>query len=867
MTNRTYSVSDLTRTYVDDKTGQTRLDMTSITSTDDFPSFEDVRDHVLNNLRYQRPQTDKMETFGWVPTLYMPSERAFKSRKTGAEFTRFGPWRNGAAEAEALSVFCADVDNSDPARPMVAMQTVATTLDGLGCSYFMYTTFSHSAEKPKFRVVIDTDRDLTRSEMLRVAVWLNWTVFGQQADLSIYDPGDFIFAPPYSATVTERLRAVPLSVDAALAQQLLLQEQHPDSWAAYIAQKQPRPSQARLSQPAPSRGQSSTVERSTADMSVREEVEIGNPAIFNPAWAGFYRDRVVNGSHWETMRSLLGMVWAKSSGDLTRGEMDHVLRQIDATDNGYLMARYGEQKATDLLDWIMSLPVEQRKETWSPILERDETGVVVQVKEGECGEGKTYDELKRIVREKPRVVYVVDKIENIEKRRQEFFAIAGGLDAMRFLTFEAHSQNSDLRVALQLFAVREKLDKAPAGRPAIVFVTQAGAMLMDWSRWGDCEIVFDEVPDTFQRYPIDAKNHAEVLRRYVRPEMEDGDCYSLGLTNIGRDLAKVAAVDDYDKVHHGLCVLLNKPNTHVWVKRAAWDNPTDCGVMQFFAFTAPLNLAPFRAVRLLGDEAMKSVTVRGWSQKWGVLFKPIDFERRKRIIPTANRVTIKYVSDHRDSSITRFREGDMPLDAWSTWVKQDAGDEPVLWSANDRLKAKIKLDLADHISPKAHGRNDLQHYKRVAWFVAMKASKFEIATLKQVCGLSAQELTEWREYNAMYQFVMRCALRDFASAAPVVIYVFSRSQAQYLHDRLGGRIEKVPGIVIDKPCRSLDVEGAMTAAERQKARYWRGKMTKAGVDDVRDLPGASKKLTEREMRLVNTTFGRIAQEIEPRRAA
>lgn len=108
-----------------------------------------------------------METFGWVPTLYMPSERTFKSRATGAEFTRFGSWRNGGAEADALSVFCADVDNSDTARPIVAMQTVASALDGLGCSYFMYTTFSHTAEKPKFRVVIDTDRDLTRRDAAR----------------------------------------------------------------------------------------------------------------------------------------------------------------------------------------------------------------------------------------------------------------------------------------------------------------------------------------------------------------------------------------------------------------------------------------------------------------------------------------------------------------------------------------------------------------------------------------------------------------------------------------------------------------------------------------------------------------------------
>ena len=100
------------------------------------------------------------------------------------------------------------------------------------------------------------------------------------------------------------------------------------------------------------------------------------------------------------------------------------------------------------------------------------------------------------------------------------------------------------------------------------------------------------------------------------------------------------------------------------------------------------------------------------------------------------------------------------------WIKEDAGRWPVLWTANERLRVKAKLDQRDFISPKAHGRNDLQHYKRVAWLAAMKASKFEIGTLHEVCGMTAADLTEWREFNAMYQFVMRCVLRDFSSAEP-----------------------------------------------------------------------------------------------------
>ena len=861
MTNRDYSVSGFTRIYIDKKLGTKRLDMRAVTDYEELTSFEAVRDYVLNGLRYPSLQADKLETYAWVPTLYMPSDRTFTAADTGKSFTRFGSWRNAAAEADALTLFYADVDNNETARPLVSMQSVANALDGLGLSYFMYTSFSHTPEKPKFRVVIDTNRHLTRAEMLRIAVWLNWTAFGQQADLSIYDPGDFVFAPPNTATVMQRMGAMPLCVDAALVNQKQLQEQHPGSWTRYVTIKLPREFQAQLT---PTHAEE--LAPRPKDWTARPEIGISNPAVFNPAWKSLYADRVTEGSHWKTMRSLLGMVWAKTGGTLRYGEMDFLLQQIDATAANYLIQHHGEPKAAELITWIMSLPVEPDEDDWSPILDRDDTDLTVLVKEGECGEGKTRDELQRMAREKGRYVYVVDKIENIDKRRQEFFEAAGSWAALRFRIFEAHSQRQDLRVALQLFGHREDLNKEPAGKPAIVFVTQAGAAVMDWSRWGDFEIIFDEVPDCFQVFKIDAKNHAEEFRRYVRIEGEDGECYSLGLTGSGRDLARSTDVDDYDKVHHGLCVLMAKQNTYVWVKRKAWDDPTEGGRLEFFAITSPLNLSYFTSVRLLGDEAMKSVTVKAWSEKWGVTFTPIDFDRRKRIVPTSERVTIRYFSDHRDSSITRFREGDMPLEVITDWIKKDAGENPVLWTTNERLRAKAKLEQRDFISPKAHGRNDLQHYKRVAWLATMKASKFEIGTLHEVCGMTAADLTEWREFNAMYQFVMRCILRDFSSAEPVVIYVFSRKQAEYLRSRLGGTIEKAPGIVIDKPVRCIDEDGAMTEKERSKAMYWRAKMRAANVADVRLLPKADK-LSEREIRLVNATYRKLANEASPMRLA
>jgi hypothetical protein len=827
--------------------------MAEISGFEELTSFKALRDHVLG-LRYPVPQRSKFECHGWVPTLYEPSEKAFKDHTTGATFTRFGSWRNGASEADLLSVFYADVDNNNPSRPMVSMEATATALESLGVRHFMYTSYSHTSEQPKFRAVIEIDRPVTRGEMLRLAIFLNWTSFGQQADLSIYDPGDFIFAPPYRSTTVERIDGGPLRVDDILAQQRELQQTHPESWTTYIEVKQPKPPRTPKTVV-----QALDGEAHMADLSVRPEIGIENPRVFNPAWVDLYRTTVVGGSHWQTMRSLLGMVWAKSQGRLSYGEMDHLLRQIDATGGNYFSLKYKESGIADIIQWVVGLPVEDDEDEWCPILDVDDTGLTIGAKEGECGEGKTRDELQRMAREKGRYVYVVDKIENIEKRRQEFFEVAGKLTSMKFFVREAHSKNEGLRVPLQLHGIRQDLNKEPAGRPALIFVTQQGATQMDWARWSDCEVTLDEVPDIFSVYKIKVKNHLGVLRRFIEVNEQDGNCYRLGLTSAGVELARTTDVDDYDAVHHGLCVMMAKPNTLVWVKKKGWEDPAEGGRLEFFAITSPLNLRPFTKVWMLGDELTKSVTAKVWSQKWGVTFEPVPFEKRQRLVPTKDRVSIYYFSEHRDSSLTRFKEGDLPLPAVTEWIKDHAGAQPVLWTSNEKLKDRSKLDPTDYISPKAHGRNDLQHYTRVAWLAAMKASKFEIGTLREVCGMSAQDLTDWREYNTLYQFVMRCILRDFGSAVPVIIYVFSRRQAEYLQGRLGGSILKAQGVIIDEPVRCIDQDGAMSASERQKVKYWRDKMGKAGVSDVRCLPKASK-LSDREVRLINATFTRMVGE-------
>jgi hypothetical protein len=80
----------------------------------------------------------------------------------------------------------------------------------------------------------------------------------------------------------------------------------------------------------------------------------------------------------------------------------------------------------------------------------------------------------------------------------------------------------------------------------------------------------------------------------------------------------------------------------------------------------------------------------------------------------------------------------------------------------------------------------------------MQPPQEESERVKVVCGFSRAELLRWREFNAMYQFVMRTALCDFGNREPVTVYVFNREQAEYLQSRLGGTIEHLDVGIVDR---------------------------------------------------------------------
>lgn len=307
-----------------------------------LPDFAAMQKHVLS-LRYPRAGHTKDECYGWTATFFNECEHTF-NRNTDKAYTRYGTFRNGDAEVDACACFVADIDNANGDIPFVTRDQTTDRLNDIfgPLNWFTYTSFSHTPSKHKFRLAVDTTRIVTRTESLMLACWLNQHAFGLQADMSIYDPSDFLYAPPNATTTTN---SIGEALDPDLMLQLISDDQAVIDLIAGVMVKRER--QRNNYKP--------TEEEKQAAMALRADtafgaVTIADPRIWNPDWDAEHLAYAKG--HWETMRSSIAKIWAKSGGSLTKGEMQTLLAELDAMWGGYYTAKYGN-RVDDIIDWVM----------------------------------------------------------------------------------------------------------------------------------------------------------------------------------------------------------------------------------------------------------------------------------------------------------------------------------------------------------------------------------------------------------------------------------------------------------------------------------------------------------------------------------
>ena len=480
--------------------------------------------------------------------------------------------------------------------------------------------------------------------------------------------------------------------------------------------------------------------------------------------------------------------------------------------------------ATSCVENDKNEPIEIRREqNWIKPID----DYTINVLNAPCGAGKTYQMLQNIAVKGGKWLYVCDMIKNIKEREDEFRVLALKHNRHGFQICKAFYDGAT-PVAKQVGEIVDGIYR----RDVIIFITHAALQILDASIFDGFNLVIDEAYEVISQFERRWNCNIELADRYFTVSDTDSDYYQVIATDAGKELVDNGAFDDINDTFQDLLKILSGQYTSIWVWKKDWEKRSENRI-SFWVVSSPEFLRHFRDVWLLGDEIEHSPIYLVWhlQHKIEFNFMPLT-KQRKRKVDMADRGTIYYFAENRQASTNQFRKGDSPLLAITGWIIDNHKDNAFYYAYNDAKGHTIcnideKCKYAEKISLKATGINTLQHHTMCVWLGAMKLSGQERTIMEKVFSIDHATQIRWREYNPLYQFVMRSALRDYESDANVSVYVFDRYQADYLRQRTGMPIAHVPRVIgsdtVSNGGRPLLGERPMTSTERSRASRERQK--------------------------------------------
>jgi hypothetical protein len=496
--------------------------------------------------------------------------------------------------------------------------------------------------------------------------------------------------------------------------------------------------------------------------------------------------------------------------------------------------------------------------------------------EAECGAGKTEWMIDRINSKPGRYIIALPLVRLIKEVMGRLEKKHGDLKQSLGYKFKTiySKRNSTLiddeeidendgrsTVTFQLADYKNFLDKNKTEN-VVIFITHAALFQTNWTEWSDFELIVDEVPEIYINYTQDLTQNPHFIDNFVRTGGEEKNYYRLRLTDDGaKKFEKDGHFDDIDSCFEGLLEAINNPNTKVYAHKNSWDLK-DCEKVRFLRLVYPGFLQHFTSVCIMGDKFTESLMCMVWEKSHNVRwYQQPDWKPfQKRIVPVNKRVKIHYFADidQRRASATLFEDDALGiLKQVKKWMKNNVsgqrlvtsnvkhrtlfdeeivGFEDVFTSGGvERQYYRTKPDDM-WIQPKVHGLNVYRDLRNVVWLAAMRPGKDEIVFLEGAFpGIKEEDIIRWREYNSMYQFIMRIALRKYECADICNVYVWDYNQVAYLENRFGGSLEvikhnEIKGIETNKGGRPKNEEKgkepAKTNAERVREHRAKMKLVK-----------------------------------------
>ena len=446
---------------------------------------------------------------------------------------------------------------------------------------------------------------------------------------------------------------------------------------------------------------------------------------------------------------------------------------------------------------------------------------VVNIIDAPCGAGKTYEMLNNIVIQGGRWLYVCDTIRNIKEREVEFREFCAKQNVRNFQISKAYYQDS-VPVSKQI----DEILNAVYCKNVVIFISNAALQIIDASKFQGFSLVIDEAYEVLGMHERKWDYNIKLADMYFQVNDTNSDYYQIVSTEAGDRLVQDRAFDDINATFRDLLETLSKQYATLWCHKSSWEKRAATR-LTFWAISSPEYIKHFNSVWLMGDEIKQSPIYNVWNKQHKVSFKFVNLKRaRERKVPLKDRGMICYFAEHRQASISQFKKGDSPLMEIIKWLGETHGDNPFIIAQHSEEKNYGVMNISDVcknaevLTLKTTGLNQYQHHTMCVWLGALKLSGQDQEVMKTVFEIDISTQIRWREFNPLYQFVMRTSLRNYDSTTFNKVYVFDRKQAEYLHERTGMPIQHISGVIkvdgVGKGGRPK-ANHAQTSAERQRA--------------------------------------------------
>ena len=421
-------------------------------------------------------------------------------------------------------------------------------------------------------------------------------------------------------------------------------------------------------------------------------------------------------------------------------------------------------------------------------------GIAIRYINAPAGAGKT-EVLANLAaaraKEGSKVLLVQRTIDLIEKTRQrKAFAPENGV---------RHRAITSDDTSAVLATINHEIDHAPDG--VVLFITHRAFRLL--KREGlarGWHLIVDEILDVISAFEEFLPETHHELTNHIKAVESPVEGFSYLVPS---DISRVRAIarnERGDKAWSLLADIANpidSPHWRVYAHtenyRKLLDKQDDTRRMVAYSILQPSLLGLFESVIIAGANFTESLLFNIWKNE-GVEFVEADDLKgglRSTEARGGEHLTINFlIPTHWSKTLGKEAidgSGKTVRDEIISKVKDTLGGVPFLWMGNNDLEDGIfsDCDQACRLPGSPHGFNDYQNYRHVVVISALNPSSPQIAFLKAL-SLTSERIKAGIYYDAVYQAVMRCGVRDPENVESKHVYLVDQPAAEWLHGHIPG---------------------------------------------------------------------------------